>query len=176
MPPFHLLAILHSLPAGSGVRTLRRVEIAQQALGCRSSSIVNVFPSILPDSNALNDEVSTDTFDRGRELIRQALDLEATSDVLLAYGIQLPTGANRQAYRAQIDWIGRELTSRSVRVWSFGGRPSHPSRWHRVVSREHPGSSVEARAADLLVRHDIRLELAGASNPIDTIMHSSERD
>lgn len=174
--PSHLLAILHSLPVGSGVRTLRRVEIAQQALGCRSSSIVNVFPAVLPDSNALNDEVSTDTFDRGRELIRQALDLEATSDVLLAYGIQLPTGANRLAYRAQIDWISGELASRSVRVWSFGGRPAHPSRWHRVVSREHPGSSVEARAAEFLVRHDLRPKLTGVSNPIDTIMLSSERD
>lgn len=172
----HLLAILHSLPTGSGVRTLRRVEVARQAIECETSSIVNVYPAELPDSNALNNEVPTTTFDRGRELIRQALDMETTSDVLLAYGIQLPTGANRHAYRAQIDWISGELVSRNVRVWSFGGRPSHPSRWHRVVSREHPGSSVEARAADLLVRHDFRLEVAGASNPIDTIMHSSERD
>lgn len=174
--PSHLLAILHSLPMGSGVRTLRRVEIAQQALGCRSSSVVNVYPAILPDSNALNDESSPETFDRGRELIRQALDLEATSDVLLAYGIQLPTGASRHAYRAQIDWISGELASRSVRVWAFGGRPSHPSRWHRVVSREYPGSSVEARASEFLVRHDFRPELTGASKAIDTMMLSSERD
>ncbi|GAA5090774.1 hypothetical protein GCM10025760_16880 [Microbacterium yannicii] len=172
----HLLAILHSLPVGSGLRTTRRVEIAQRALECDSSSIVNMYPAELSDSNALNGQVTTDTLARGRELIQRELDSGAISDVLLAYGVQLPTGPIRREYRAQVDWVSAELERRRLRVWSFGGRPTHPSRWHRLVSRVHPGSSVESRAAEFLLPLSSRAESTSTSNPIDTIVLSSERD
>ncbi|MBS3179178.1 MULTISPECIES: hypothetical protein [unclassified Pseudoclavibacter] len=162
--PSHLLAILHSLPPGTGVRTLQRVDIAQQVLGCATSAIVNVYPAVLPNTKALSVELSTEVFDQGRELIRRELDREETSDVLLAYGVQLPTGANRLVFRAQLDWIAAELEKSNLRVWLFGGRPSHPSRWHRQVSRERPGSTVEATAAEFLVRHDPERAVGAASH------------
>ncbi|WP_438354647.1 DUF1643 domain-containing protein [Microbacterium sp. CJ88] len=169
----HLLAILHSLPVGTGLRTTRRVEIAQRALGCDSFSIVNVYPAALTDSNALSLQSASATFARGRELILRELEMGSASDVLLAYGVQLPTGPIRHEYRAQTHWLTEELECRNLRVWSFGGRPSHPSRWHRLVSREHPGSSVESRAGELLVRSDRQAESPSSSHPIDTIMLSS---
>lgn len=162
--PSHLLAILHSLPPGTGVRTLQRVDIAQRVLGCVTSSIANVYPAVLSNTKALNVALSPEVFEEGRALIRRELDREETSDVLLAYGMQLPTGPNRHDFRAQLDWVAAELGERKLRVWLFGGRPSHPSRWHRQVSRERPGSTVEACAAEFLVQHHPERSIGSALN------------
>lgn len=164
--PSHLLAILHSLPPGSGTRTLQRVDIAQRVLGCATSAIANVYPAVLPNTKALSGELSMKVFDEGRALIRRELDREETSDVLLAYGVQLPTGSSRDVFRAQLDWVAAELEDRQLRVWLFGGRPSHPSRWHRLVSRERPGSTVEASAAEFLVQHHPERSVGAASHEL----------
>lgn len=87
----------------------------------------------------------------GRKEIMQELDRTETTDVLLGYGTQLATGSQRQHHRAQIAWLFRTLESSGHRVWTFGGRPSHPSRWQRVVHHHSPGGSVEALAGDFLL-------------------------
>lgn len=90
-------------------------------------------------------------WETGRNGIRAALSAGPT-DVLLGYGLQLPTGAARTPFREQLQWLSEELTNLPARLWTFGGRPAHPSRWQRVSYRHQPGATVEEVAKTLLTR------------------------
>lgn len=147
-----LVAILHSEPLGSGTRTINRVRLAQQVLGQKAFTIVNVFPGALRGTNELNTvPVASVAWQESRAQILEALERQDVSDVLLGYGVNLPTGSHRLGYRRQLEWLGDELQQRSLRVWGFGGRPTHPSRWQREVFRQYPGATLDAVAADLLL-------------------------
>ena len=149
-PPTRLVAILHSAPLGDGTRTLRRVETARDFLGCESTTVANLYPATLPNTNAfpvLDDE---SIWEQGRAGILDALDLDDAAAVLLGYGVSPPTGRQRKNYLQQVKWVEDELATRDIPVWTFGGRPAHPSRWHRIVHRESPGETVESAIANHL--------------------------
>lgn len=147
----HLVAVLHSRPPGDGARTLGRVEIAGKVLACESFSVANIYPAALRDVTEVTHVTDAEVWAAGRDEIQQELGRADTTDVLLGYGIQLPSGPQREHHRAQLEWLFNELDGLGHRVWVFGGRPTHPSRWQRVVHRHTPGGSVEALARDLLV-------------------------
>lgn len=44
------------------------------------------------------------------------MKLRGTSDVLLAYGVSVPSGPHRGPYLAQLDWPKEALASESIRV------------------------------------------------------------
>lgn len=145
----HLVAILHSLPASSGERTKSRIEIARRALNCSSATVVNLYPARLTDVNQIT--VSNDhVWALGREEIQREISRSTTTDVLLGYGVQEPSGDARHAFRLQMQWLRHTLASSEVRVWVYGDRPAHPSRWQRVAHRHTPGSGIEALASTLL--------------------------
>lgn len=146
----HLVAILHSQPLGDGRRTLQRVELARSSLSCTSYSVANLYPAPLADVNAMADFENRDTWQLGRDEVTRAVSRADTTDVLLGYGVQFPTGVNRRRFREQLDWLAEELAARPMRVWTFGGRPTHPSRWQRVVHQHKPGASVDELASVLL--------------------------
>ncbi|WP_314645677.1 hypothetical protein [uncultured Microbacterium sp.] len=151
----HLVAILHSLPVGTGARTLSRIEIAREALGCTSASVANLYAAPLPNSNLLNLSGMEAAWQAGRDEIARELYRADTTDVLLGYGVQLPTGDQRVVFQAQLRWLTEQLGERQHRVWTFGGRPTHPSRWHRVARREAAESTVADSATALLTRSTI---------------------
>jgi hypothetical protein len=128
---------------------MARVEIARRTLQCNTASVVNLFPSRLDDVNALRDNAEVWTL--GRTQIERELHRTDSSDVLLGYGVGEPVGEARQSFRSQLDWLARALHTSPARVWAYGGRPTHPSRWHRVAHRHAPGIGVEALASLLLV-------------------------
>lgn len=148
--PGHLVAVLHSPPLGSGIRTLRRVDIAREALGCAKVSVANLYAFPLSNANRLASEGMSEGWEQARDDIRRALMVTDTSDVLLAYGIQSPSGTQRDLHRAQLAWLEGELSRYDLRVWTFGGSPYHPSRWHRLTHRQEQGSSVRELASSLL--------------------------
>lgn len=150
--PTRLIAILHSAPTGGGTRTLRRVDTAREFLGCDSTTVANLYPAVLPNTNAfpvLDDE---SVWEQGRTGILGALDLAGAAAVLLGYGVSPPTGRQRHNYLRQVEWVEQELATRDIPVWTFGVRPAHPSRWHRIVHRESPGETVESAIAHHLRR------------------------
>lgn len=151
----NLVAVLHSPPSGAGTRTLQRVEIARAQLGCRSFSIANLYPETLRDVTQLNGRLNVSTWMMGRVHLERELSRSDTTDVLLGYGVQAPTGASREAYHAQLDWLADQLASRSARIWVFGDRPHHPSRWQRVTHAVAPGAAVESLARQLLTRYTL---------------------
>lgn len=146
----NLVAVLHSLPFGSGVRTISRVDIARRVLKCDTFSIANLYPAALRDSNSLPKHVDQSVWELGREGIQQEILRSDTADVLLGYGVQHPSGAQRESYREQLRWLASELNEVKVRVWVFGDSPAHPSRWQRIAHRHLPGASVENLAPKLL--------------------------
>lgn len=146
-----LVAILHSLPVTSGERTRRRVDLARRALDCESAVIANLYPRRLENVNALQ-SVLAEPFGwtAGRDEIAVAL-ADGATDVLLGYGVQQPTGPSRVPYQQQLHWLAATLEASDLRLWGFGQRPSHPSRWQRVVHRHEPGAALETVVSELLL-------------------------
>lgn len=176
----HLVAILHSLPSGGGKPTIRRVDLARQALGCTSSSIANIFPAKLAGVRDMSVPGAEAIWHLGRIQIEGEVARHDTSDVLLGYGVSEPGGVLRSQFREQMAWLESLLIASGHRVWTFGGRPTHPSRWQRVVFRERPGRAIEQVVADLLTpvppawhpfsRHALdRTAPTGMSRPVDTM-------
>lgn len=147
----YLVAILHSEPLGTGAQTLRRVEIARRALDLTGTAVANIFPRELRGTNELSHQTAIDrAWADGRDLITGALDTDAVTDVLLGYGVNLPSGTQRGPFRQQIAWLSDVLVARRLRCWGYGGRPTHPSRWQREAHRYRPGATVEELAPELL--------------------------
>jgi len=165
MMPRHLLAILHSLPSGAGTVTLARVTATERALGCAGHTVANLLPIRLTGSKSADGPLPVGVWEDGRRGIAAGLTDPRVSDVLLGYGLSLPNGPNRAAFRAQLEWLSAQLSERSLRVWTFGGLPHHPSRWQRVMHRYRPGSSFDAVAGELLVL--TRFSSASASASVE---------
>jgi len=146
--------VLHSEPAGSGALTLGRVELACNALNFASFTVANLYPAVLPNTNTFPKIKDDPVWASGRDRILDFLDAESTEAVLLGYGVSPPSGVQRRNYLNQVSWLSDELRRRSVEVWTFGGRTSHPSRWHRHVHKQAPGKSVEESARLFLTRFE----------------------
>jgi hypothetical protein len=146
--------VLHSLPQGSGSITKRRVALAGDALNCSSHEIANLYPAPLADVAALSELADADVWRQGRKEIERAICSDATTDILLGYGVQQPSGQQRYFYQDQLAWLDSQLKGVSCRVWTFGDKPSHPSRWQRLAYRHMPGASVTDLASVLLRRQN----------------------
>lgn len=57
--------------------------------------------------------------------------------VVLAYGAREPRGAARAHFRSQVHWLHHALRMHDMPTLSVGGRPLHPSRWHRHAHLAH---------------------------------------
>ncbi|GAB3631670.1 hypothetical protein GCM10027421_10230 [Microbacterium shaanxiense] len=158
-----LIAVLHSRPTGSGAITRRRVEGVCAALGCDSFEIVNLYAAELPTSGSLGAATSSLAWTEGRSEIERAVHSSDTKAVLLGYGVRSPTGPQRTRYREQLQWLADLLSSSGHAPWTYGDRPSHPSRWQRIAHRHRPGSSVYDLASEFLQQHETRKEAGNAA-------------
>lgn len=149
-----LVAVLHSRPTGRGAITLTRVEGICVALGCDSFEIVNLYAAELPTSGSLDTAGPSGAWAEGRREIERAVCNSDTKAVLLGYGVRSPVGQQRASYLEQLQWLTRLLISKGHAPWTYGDRPSHPSRWQRLAHRHRPGSSVYDLAPELLQQHE----------------------
>lgn len=142
-----LLAVLANPPlTTSGQRTRDRVTLAAQFIGCEDVVVGNLFP--LP---------SKDVTGIGRLGARPELwcgaradlvdHLSRVDDVLLGWGCREPAGEARSHHRSQIEWLLSTVVAKSVRIWTVGGLPRHPSRWQRYTAKVHPALSFSAALA-----------------------------
>lgn len=148
-----LVAVLHSRPTGTGAITLARVQGIREALGCDSFEIVNLYAAELPTSGALDTANSSRAWAKGRCEIKRAVRSSDTKAVLLGYGVRSPVGPQRACYLEQLQWLTDLLVSCGHAPWTYGDRPSHPSRWQRLAHRYRPSSSVYDLAPELLQQH-----------------------
>lgn len=137
LPIGRLLVVGLTPPATSGARTRARVNTARQLLGFATVDLVNLFAFTTHDATDLSVAgQQSDGWHAARPVL--GAGLENADGVLLAYGVQLPTGLARTHFRSQVDWLERRLVEVDLPVWLVGGAPRHPSRWQRYTHRTAP--------------------------------------
>jgi len=132
-----LLVLMSNPPTTSGDRTRRRVALLQELLGIEHTLTANLFAVPTYRTGGIT-EAGVDI--HGWQAARPALGeaIAQANAVLLAYGGQEPSGAARKHFREQVAWARATIEERGASVWTVGGRPLHPSRWHRHTHSEHP--------------------------------------
>lgn len=136
--PRQLVAILASPPlVTSGGRTLSRVALAAELLGCSAPTVANLFPEPTCDVTAISVlGADIEIWRHGRSQITSAM--AGKTDVLLGWGRSEPTGPARHHHREQVAWLMATAQHERVTLWTVGGHARHPSRWQRYTSRAHP--------------------------------------
>lgn len=145
-----LLAVASNPPLGtSGLRTTRRIEQAQAALGFGESVVVNLFSLATYRSGEIAEAGATEA---GWLAARPPVEdeLGRADGVLLAYGTSAPAGAARLHFRGQVDWLFQQVAKAQVPAWWVGGSARHPSRWHRHSFRHYPGLDFAAALPRIL--------------------------
>lgn len=144
MPTDSLLLVVGSNPPSqtSGQRTVGRVRQAAAILGFEEALVVNLFSLPTHRSGGIADLGGEA---QGWLAARPSLSggLDRCQGVLLAYGVQGPSGPARTHQREQVRWLDGQIEQRSLPTWWVGGAPRHPSRWQRYTHRQHPGLSFE---------------------------------
>jgi hypothetical protein len=144
-----LLAVLACPPTTSGTRTLARVHELKSQLGLSDVAIVNLLKiATYRTTDISRVGVDKDVWIASRgEILRS---LEESDFVLFAYGLSEPTGLARKWHREQIAWLQREISDRELIAFQIGDGPRHPSRWHRLTTRTHPGQDVSTAVVELI--------------------------
>lgn len=146
-------ALLLNPPTTDGQRTRRHLEVAASLLDCDRVEIANLFAISTQDVTAMN-LVGRDA--AGWLAAQPHLcGLIARADVLVAgWGVRGLTGLAAQHQRAQLRLIADQARLQGrTHVWTVGGQPRHPSRWHQFVSDRHgrtQGGSLPERLTCVL--------------------------
>ena len=163
-PDRTLVALLASPPTTSGARTMRGVETALPLTGCTHLLVANLYPNPTRDIPSLKQEGSEGkAWLQARPQLQQAV--EAAHEVLAGWGLSPLAGLARRHRETQITWLLDLLASLGHdHLWTVGGQPRHPSRWHQYVSDKHqrtaPGTFAE-RLSQVLVRVPLETGLGG---------------
>lgn len=131
-----LCAVLCNPPLTSGKRTIGRVRLAAEVIGCADFSVVNLFAW---PTTSTNDLSQLGAGPQGWLAARPAIQerIEDSTDYLFAWGVGGVHGAAAHRLTEQASWLHDELATRGVEaVWQFGSRPRHPSRWNRPLELE----------------------------------------
>jgi hypothetical protein len=137
-------ALLLNPPLAGGTRTIRHVHIVAQLLQCDDVEIANLFLIATRDLTAISEAGrSGNGWEAARPRLRQVI---AECDFLVAgWGVSGPTGEAGVHQRRQLGYVrarAREVGQDCI--WTLGGEPRHPSRWHQYVSDRHGRASGES--------------------------------
>lgn len=150
-----LLAILLNPPLTSGKASLRHVEAARLALNCEEVAVVNLFAMPTRSVEQINVIGADETgWLQAREPLQRAI---SGADLLLgAWGISGLTGEAARLRKAQVTWLQRTAMVQGLdHLWTVGGTPRHPSRWHQFVSAKYQralGETLDQKLASVLHR------------------------
>lgn len=148
-----LVAILLNPPLTTGAASLRHVEAGRQALDCDSVIVANLFATPTRSVEDINVVGKTAC---GWIQARGQLQLAISSaDLLLgAWGTSGLSGDAMRMRKAQVSWLMQSAADEGLEeLWTVGGTPRHPSRWHQYVSDKYQradGETLERRLASVL--------------------------
>ena len=151
----NLLVVLASPPTTTGQRTLSRLTSLPAVVPCSVVSVANLYANPARDLPALSlVGGKVDGWLEAREQLRH--ELASCDEMMAAWGLLALTGTARQHRSDQVRWL-LELAAQQghTQVWTIGGQPRHPSRWHQYVSDVHgrtQGGSFEDRLREVLVQ------------------------
>ncbi len=146
--------LLNPPSRSTGSRTRNAVIAAGQVLGFEQVEIVNLAAVATPSVIELN-RIGTDPWlEAVAEVDAKVTIAEA---ILAGWGTSGLSGLSRSARAGQVRRVIRSLESsgRDIPIWTVGGRPTHPSRWHQFVADKHArtaGGSFSERIGQVLVR------------------------
>lgn len=146
-----LLAIGSNPPSQtSGARTLARLDLARHILGFDSVRIVNLFALPSYRSGGLSELGDTpEGWLTARDDMAESLG--QAEAVLLAYGVQIPSGPARHHFRDQVAWLEGQIGEQNLPTWWVGSAPRHPTRWQRHTWREFSNMEFEEALKKSLV-------------------------
>lgn len=148
-----LLCVLANPPAGSGERTLARLEQARALLGFETVRVGNLFA--FPSADVTDITELGATPGAWMEARKQLAPAVASCDgVLLAYGLSEPTGPARH-HREQVRWLTERLVEAECRAFQLGDGPRHPSRWQRWTARHYGGLTFAAALQASLTKTEL---------------------
>jgi hypothetical protein len=145
-----LLVVLSNPPlTTTGDRTLRRIALFKELFEVEALITANLFSIPTYRTGNLTDAgQAPDGWLGARSDLSVAIG--SCTAVLLAYGAQEPSGSARIHFRYQVKMARDLMSTRNLPVWTVGGRPLHPTRWHRHTHRTYP---------DLEFREALKLSL-----------------
>ena len=148
-----LLAILATPPETSGVRTLKRLDLARELLGFDRVRIVNVLDvATFRTGGMAAAGLDPEPWIQSRPAIMDGL--KSAHGIVLGYGVGEPSGPARVHFRNQIAWLWDELGEMRTPIWSVELPPRHPSRWHRLTHKAAPGLAFGEVLGTVLLRVD----------------------
>ncbi|MDD9153578.1 DUF1643 domain-containing protein [Plantibacter flavus] len=145
-----ILIVMSNPPLGtSGDRTMKRVALMRELLRADSTLTANLFalPTYRTGDISQVGQQPSGWLDARSQILKGVSFADA---VVLAYGAQEPRGAARAHFRSQVRWLHDALRMHDMPTWTVGGRPLHPSRWHRHTHRTHPSESFQRALLDSL--------------------------
>jgi hypothetical protein len=148
-----LLAVLLNPPLTTGAASLRHVEAARKALDCQSVVVANLFAT---PTRSVEDINVVGAGEGGWTQAREQLQLAiSSSDLLLgAWGISGLTGEAARMRKSQVSWLMNAASNEGLdHLWTVGGTPRHPSRWHQYVSDKYQravGDTLDQRLSSVL--------------------------
>ncbi len=135
-----LLAVLLNPPgATTGVRTRNAVRAAAEVLGFDSTEIVNLTSTPTQTVLELNHGGMRGWLEARVDL---AAGLRRADGLLGGWGITGLLGDARSARASQVEWLVDQARSCGfTQMWTVGGLPRHPSRWHQYVADKYGRTS-----------------------------------
>jgi hypothetical protein len=147
VPPTGILcALLACPPTTSGTRTVNALAVASRCLQLPTVSIANLLCVPARDTSAMSKAgIRAAAWDESRAELASAV---GQAEVLIAaWGVGPLTGPARQHQRVQIAWLMQTAqASGHAYVWTMGGQPRHPSRWHQFASDRHGRTAPDSAA------------------------------
>jgi hypothetical protein len=134
--PPRLTAILLNPPTGTGARTISHLRHAQRSLNCSSLAVGNLVQIPTAGMQDLSKAAARlESWLEARESLTRLLC--GADNILYAWGVSPLRGPARLHLRAQIEWVLSQPVSSTARIWTLGGEPRHPSRWHQYLSAKY---------------------------------------
>lgn len=148
-----LLAVLLNPPsASSGARTRNAVALAGQILGFDNVEIANLTNVATPTVVELN-RIDQDGWFEARDELR--VRLRGADALLGGWGTTGLHGPARRSLLTQVSWLAQESSAAGMpEMWTVGGQPRHPSRWHQYVSDKYgraTGATFHHRLSQVLM-------------------------
>lgn len=158
--PGYLLAVLLNPPSTTtGSRSLGAVDRAAKVLGFEHHEVANLFSVPTPTVVELN-LLTIDDASWGDIQLRLREHTWSAGGVLAAWGIAGASGMFRRERDKRGAWLYQEaLKAGHEGIWTVGGEPRHPSRWHQYVADKYArtaGGTFEQRLSQVLTLTALR--------------------
>lgn len=156
-PP--LAAFLLNPPTGTGCRTVGRLGVAAEILGCAGA--IRIANLVDQPTKGLHDLAVEATDPQHWDDSFQKLFGVFTEPhtPLIGWGVSRPPGiVGQYAARQQERVLRGLLASGHTAAWTLLGQPRHPSRWHQFTSEKYPhatGTGFVERLRSVLVLTDL---------------------